>query len=206
MKHSENLKELASALAKAQAEVQPAFKTGFNPHFKSHFADFASVLDACEDALAKHGLAIVQAPVSDENGVGVETMLLHSSGEWLSERFTLPLTKKDAQGGGSCITYCRRYALEGFMRIRREDDDGEEASKPAQQNAKPQTPPRDLKGEAEKIMREGAKRGVPAFKAACDTLSAEQKRAVGKGLYETLLAESQKADVARKPQKETVAS
>lgn len=196
MKHSETLKELGAALAKAQAEVQPAFKTGFNPHFKSHFADFGSVLDACEDALSKHGLSVIQAPVSDENGVGVETMLLHASGEWISERFTLPLTKKDAQGGGSCITYCRRYALEGFMRIRREDDDGQEASKP-NNLAKP----RDLKGEAERIMREGAKRGTAAFKAACATLSIEQKQAVGKGLYETLLAEAQKAD----PRKENVA-
>ncbi len=128
MRHSESLAHLAAALAKAQAAVKPALKTETNPFFKTRYADFASVLDACEDALDANDLALIQAPISTPEGIGVETMLLHASGEWLAQEFVLPLSKHDAQGGGSAVTYARRYALEGFLRIRREDDDGNAAA------------------------------------------------------------------------------
>jgi len=58
----------------------------------------------------------------------VETMLLHSSGEFLSEVFVLPVAKHDALGSGSCVTYARRYALASFVGVCPEDDDGNAAA------------------------------------------------------------------------------
>lgn len=148
MNRSQSIAELAKALAKAQGQVKPALKDGDNPFFKTKYADFSSVLDACDEALVQNGLAIVQAPVVTPEGAGVETLLMHTSGEWLSETLVLPVNKKDAQGVGSCITYARRYALEGFLRIKREEDDGNAA---AASVAKPQVTPEQVKADAETV-------------------------------------------------------
>jgi hypothetical protein len=63
-----------------------------------------------------------------EGGVAVETMLLHTSGEWISSTLRLPATKQDAQGYGSAITYGRRYGLMSICGVPADDDDGQAAA------------------------------------------------------------------------------
>ena len=128
MNRSESIKELACALAKAQSAMRGAVKDSENPHFRSKYADLASVWEACRAALGENGLSIVQAPRTVEGGVEVETMLLHQSGEWISESLAIPVSKQDAQGFGSALTYCRRYGLSSIVGIAPEDDDGNAAS------------------------------------------------------------------------------
>jgi hypothetical protein len=128
MQTSENINELATALAKAQGSLEGAKKDSANPHFKSKYADLASVWDACRDALSKNSLSVVQLPGECADGkIEMTTMLLHSSGQWISERLTIPLAKVDAQGYGSAVTYARRYALAAAVGIAPEDDDGNAA-------------------------------------------------------------------------------
>jgi hypothetical protein len=56
-------------------------------------------------------------------------MLLHTSGEWISESYEMEPTKHDPQGAGSVITYQRRYALGAILGLNiDEDDDGNKAS------------------------------------------------------------------------------
>jgi hypothetical protein len=62
-------------------------------------------------------------PSLDGGIVSVETVMLHTSGEWISNTASAPVTKNDAQGVGSCITYLRRYSLAAFCGIAQEDDD-----------------------------------------------------------------------------------
>jgi len=50
--------------------------------------------------------------------------MTHSSGEWISNICSAPVSKQDAQGVGSAITYLRRYSLAAFAGIAQEDDDG----------------------------------------------------------------------------------
>ena len=138
MKHSESIKEIGTALAKAQKVMKGAKRDSANPFFKSKYADLASVADACRDALADNGIAVVQPPSSDADGrVLVETMLVHSSGEWMSE--TLAVKPKDdgPQALGSVITYLRRYALAAFAGVAPEDDDAEAAEGRKDQKAVP---------------------------------------------------------------------
>ncbi|HEX7720431.1 MAG TPA: ERF family protein, partial [Woeseiaceae bacterium] len=59
------------------------------------------------------------------------TFLLHTSGQWMRETLTIPLPKVDAQGYGSAVTYARRYALQSALGLSPEDDDGNAASRPA---------------------------------------------------------------------------
>jgi hypothetical protein len=53
---------------------------------------------------------------------------MHTSGQWISSVFSMPVSKHDAQAVGSAITYARRYALAAVVGIAPEDDDGNLAS------------------------------------------------------------------------------
>ena len=130
MNKSESIKELATALAKAQGEIKGAIKDADNPFFKSKYADLASVVEAIRAAFSKHGLSYSQGcEPSDKNEVRVETIILHASGEWLSNGvLCLPVTKADAQGFGSALTYARRYSLSAAVGVAPEDDDGNAAA------------------------------------------------------------------------------
>lgn len=135
IEQSPELKDLAAALAKAQSQVKGAVKDSTNPHFKSKYADLASIVDACGDALSANGLSVVQFPGyearEDQFIATLTTMLLHTSGQWVREIAGAPVSKADAQGVGSVITYLRRYSLAAIARVAPEDDDGNAAKTPA---------------------------------------------------------------------------
>jgi len=129
MNKSESIKNIAIAMNKAQSEMGGAHKGANNPFFKSKYADLGAVVEAVKEPFSNNGLSYVQFPIEECGRIGVETILMHTSGEWLSNSFTVNLTKQDAQGAGSAITYCRRYGLQAVAGIPSEDDDGNNASK-----------------------------------------------------------------------------
>ena len=129
MNKSESIKELATALNKAQAEMSGAKKKATNPFFKSKYSDLNAVVDAIRIPFCDNGLSYSQFPVSNDKCVGVETILMHDSGEWISSVLMLPMVKQDPQAAGSAITYARRYSLQSIAGIPSEDDDGNHASK-----------------------------------------------------------------------------
>ena len=129
MKKSESIVELGTALALAQAEMSNPAKNSSNPFFKSKYADLAEVINISKPTLAKFGLSVIQMPYAMNGHVGVETTIIHKSGEYISSRLNMPLGgKKDAQAVGSSITYARRYALAGMCGIAQEDDDANSTS------------------------------------------------------------------------------
>lgn len=147
MNRSESIAQIGAALSKAQSAIQPAIKDRVNPAFRSHYATLESIVDACRDALSRNDLAVIQSPVDAESAdrVALETMLLHKSGEWVSSRVSCRLSKPDAQGLGSALTYLRRYALAGMVGVTAtEDDDGNAASheQPARQTVAAPQPAR----------------------------------------------------------------
>jgi len=122
------MKNLATALVKAQKAFGPALKTSTNPHFKSRYADLAACVEAVIDALNDNGIALIQKNYDCANGVMVETMFVHESGEMLECGILhVPANKQDAQGYGSALTYARRYSLMAACGIAPEDDDGNTA-------------------------------------------------------------------------------
>lgn len=130
MVHSTDIKELATALSKAQGQIKVALKDSANPFFKSKYADLSSVWEACRGPLTENGLAIVQLPFdpAKESSVGLETTLLHNSGQFIVSRLVMPVPKFDPQGVGSAIKYARRYSLAAMVGVvDGEDDDGEGA-------------------------------------------------------------------------------
>ena len=141
-------KSIAAALVKAQSAFGPALKSSQNPHFRSKYADLAACVEAVVDALNNNGIALIQRTLPSENGVTVETVFIHTSGETLSSGpLHVPAQKQDAQGYGSALTYARRYSLMAACGIAPEDDDGNAASKPATY-AKPSRPAPRMTDEA----------------------------------------------------------
>jgi hypothetical protein len=126
-----NMKNIATALVKAQKAFGPALKSSTNPHFKSRYADLAACVEAVIDALNENGIALVQHSHECADGIIIETIFIHESGEMISGgKLHVPATKQDAQGYGSAMTYARRYSLQAACGIAPEDDDGNNASRP----------------------------------------------------------------------------
>ncbi|MEX2955523.1 ERF family protein [Staphylococcus pasteuri] len=131
MNKSESITELNKALANFHKEVKQPMKDANNPFFKSKYVPLENVVEAIDDVAPKHGLTYSQYPVTTENGlVGISTVLLHESGEFIE--FPPATTKPDKntpQGVGSALTYMRRYSLSAVFGITSDqDDDGNEAS------------------------------------------------------------------------------
>ena len=147
MTHSEQINEIASALAKAQAKIKNAEKSAENPGFKrgnqaSKYADLAAIWDACREALSANGIAVVQAPESEGPSVRVETMMVHSSGQWFKDTISAMAAAAGPQQVGSAITYLRRYALAAMVGVAPADDDGEAAMGRDTPAGRPEEPPK----------------------------------------------------------------
>lgn len=131
MEKSESIGKLSEALSKAQGMMKGAVKDADNPFFKSKYADLASVWDACREPLSSNGLSVAQTMDILDNHpdmVVIETIMSHTSGEWIKGRLALKPVKNDPQAVGSAITYGRRYSLQSIVGIAPEDDDGNAAS------------------------------------------------------------------------------
>ena len=132
MQQSESISNLAKALSIVQGKLTYAVKDSANPFLKSKYADLESVWDACRSLLAENGLAVMQFPGEFVDGtMSLNTVLTHSSGEYMSYLMSVPVTKPDAQGAGSALSYMRRYSLAaviGVVSANQEDDDGNAAS------------------------------------------------------------------------------
>jgi hypothetical protein len=124
MNQSASIKELATALCAFQGAVETIRKTATNPFFKSKYADLADILEGIRQPLVDNGLSFVQFP---KGKYGLETMLMHVSGEYLSESYEMAPSRNDPQGAGAVITYQRRYALGAILGLNIDiDTDGEE--------------------------------------------------------------------------------
>ena len=124
------MKELYTAFVKAQSSISKAAKDSTNPHFKSKYADLESVIDAVKPALIANGLAFIQKFHECDDGVRVETVIIHESGQELSCGILhIPASKKDAQGFGSAASYGKRYSLQSALGVASSDDDGNAAVK-----------------------------------------------------------------------------
>jgi hypothetical protein len=123
-------KQIAAAFVKAQKAFGPALKTSTNPHFRSKYADLSNCVEAVIGALNDNGIGLMQRTYESKDGVMVETVFIHESGEIMEcGLLHVPASKQDPQGYGSALTYARRYSLMAACGIAPEDDDGNAASK-----------------------------------------------------------------------------
>lgn len=194
MTASGEIGELAKALAAAQAEMGDAAKDGKNPHFRSSYATLAEVRRVVVPALAKHGIAVTQLPAVTDGGVEVTTVLMHSSGQYVSSKLTMPVKDRAPQAVGSAITYGRRYALAAVACVAAdEDDDGEAAMGRGGRQGGSQSVPRAQGGGS--APSEGAKAFLERLEAAetADDLAALSEEIVRTKLPDAELASLREA-------------
>lgn len=163
---SPTIGKLIDALTKAQLKFKPVLKQNENVAFMrggkaSKYADLATYIDATQVALAENGLAVLQWPdtATDAKSMTLESILAHSSGEWMRGRLTLPATGRDgfsAQSCGSSITYARRYSYAAILGVASEDDDGNAAVGIGTPEQQKEVLDRKLKDAADAKVKKGA--------------------------------------------------
>lgn len=122
------MKQIATALLKAQSEMSNPKKGATNPFFKSKYADLNAIREAVIPTLNENGIIVLQPIVHVDGKNFVKTILLHESGELLESLTEIIYNKQnDAQAQGSGISYARRYALQSFVCVGADDDDGQKA-------------------------------------------------------------------------------
>jgi hypothetical protein len=78
--------------------------------------------------LNANGISVLQPIVHLDSKNFVKTILLHESGESIESVTEIIYNKlNDAQAQGSGISYARRYALQSFVCVGADDDDGQKA-------------------------------------------------------------------------------
>lgn len=144
LKTSKESDKIFSALAAIQDGLPPISKDARNPHFNATYVTISGLLEELNPLRMAQQVAIYQIPSLSvtENGtrLDLETLFMHTSGQWVSFVTSLPLPKLDAQGVGSAITYGRRYALVAFFNIATDDDDGNKSSSVSRKPAASKTP------------------------------------------------------------------
>ena len=145
MSQSETINEIAAALALAQAKMPSAKFNSTNPFLHNEYADLGAVIEASRAVLADNGLAVSQLVVGGDGSVGVETILMHKSGQWIASTISLPTGdekgKSQAQVAGSIISYLRRYSLVSMLGIYADkDDDGNKPAAKVEQPAPAKKP------------------------------------------------------------------
>ena len=129
MTTSEKIGSIAAAMVKAQAEMPKLLADSDNPYYKSKYIALADLIKEVRPVLAKYGLAVIQGVSGDgEKAVIITTRIIHESGEWIEEAFTMPVVAKGSkeatpQDYGAAVTYARRYSLAGILGVASEEDD-----------------------------------------------------------------------------------
>lgn len=132
MNRSDEIDELAAALAKAQAAIKDAELDKTNLHFGNPYSTLSAVWEACRKPLTDAGLAVTQLVEVQDGKLGVKTMLLHASGQFLCSFCPAVSQQQGMQALGSAITYAKRYSLAAIAGVasgeEKEDDDGNRAN------------------------------------------------------------------------------
>jgi ERF superfamily len=131
---SESVAAIATALAKAQTELSNPEKAMVGTVYTNRsdspqsfrYASLSSGLDIVRKTLGGQQIAIAQTTNIDRpsGAVNLTTVLMHTSGEWISSDWPVCALSEISQPRrmGAALTYARRYALFTMVGIAGEDD------------------------------------------------------------------------------------
>ena len=140
MNKSESVKELFKAMSIFQGALENVEKGKEGHGYK--YATMGACIDAAKPILKDNGLSVMQLMGDDGNGnATMETVLGHSSGEYISTCCIIPIAKlaggganNPAQIMGASVTYIRRYQYAAIIGLTQEDDDAGSATKGSAQH------------------------------------------------------------------------
>jgi hypothetical protein len=117
-----DLKNMSKAYIKVCKEIKNPNKNKKGVH-NAAYADLDQVIEVSKSVLAENGFSIIQYPNSGDDRIGITTMLLHESGEYIKGEFNVKFQSQDPQKVGGAITYYRRYSLVSMLNLVGENDD-----------------------------------------------------------------------------------
>lgn len=125
MNRSETINKLALALVKFNNEVSSIPKDAKNPFYHSEYVTLDKLIISTRDILQKNGLSVMQFPLSVDGKIGIQTILLHESGEFIESEplYMTPAKLNDPQAAGSIISYLRRYSYQAILNLNTGEDD-----------------------------------------------------------------------------------
>ncbi|RDW17606.1 hypothetical protein CWR48_13900 [Oceanobacillus arenosus] len=134
MKTSESITKISAALAKAWGDINNPkhnknvkVKTKNGGQYTFDYTDLGGIFDEVKPAFKENGITIIQgAYTEDVNGktiLYVDTMFLHSSGEWIKSNPLKMTASQSIQDMGGQITYLKRYSLSAMLGVATEKDD-----------------------------------------------------------------------------------
>jgi hypothetical protein len=137
MRTSDTIGELLDALQAADLQnpaksARANIPTKSGGSFSYDYADLPTILGAIVPTLSAQRIMLLQDTVTIEGRTSIVTRLMHKSGEWIEFGPLAVPHASDAQSVGSAITYGRRYQLLAALGLAAEDDDGQQASRPRQ--------------------------------------------------------------------------
>lgn len=120
MQTSEQINEVTTAMIAAQKEFSTINKDAQNPFFKSAYAPLDTILKGVNPILVKNNLNIFTVHTPENV---CETILVHTSGQWIKSSCKMINTKGDMQGMGAASTYGARYNIQRLLNIIVDNDD-----------------------------------------------------------------------------------
>ena len=141
MNKSESISELLKAMSLFQGDLENVEKSKEGHGYK--YATLGACIDAAKPILKSNGLSVMQLMGDDGNGnATMETVLGHSSGEYISTSCVIPIAKlaggganNPAQVMGASVTYIRRYQFAAIVGLAQDDDDAGSATKGTAQHS-----------------------------------------------------------------------
>lgn len=121
---SDEIDQLAKAFVAFRAVCPNVDKDRDGYNYK--YATLGNIIAKSREHLKKAGLAIMQFPIAGTKSLGVITVLLHESGQFIRARFLMPIPSLSStnvtQDAGAAITYARRYSISAVLCIASDED------------------------------------------------------------------------------------
>lgn len=130
MDKSDSITDLLKAFSLFQGDLENVTKDKTGHGYK--YATLGACIDAAKPVLKANGLSVIQLVGSNDKGTPtMETILGHSTGEFISTTCDMPIAKLQGGGGGNpaqvmgaSITYMRRYQYAAIIGLAQDDTDG----------------------------------------------------------------------------------
>jgi hypothetical protein len=121
METSEHLDKFGPALNGFHSDYLGAIKKDGRGNF-GKFPDLGAAIKATKPALAANGLSIIQSVRGDASLVVVETIILHSSGQFIATSLPMPVDENHAKRNaawalGAATSYGRRYGYFAALQL-----------------------------------------------------------------------------------------
>jgi hypothetical protein len=138
---SSSIAKLALAQTKVQKEIKDLPKE--SKGFAHKYTTFDKLVQYLRPILAKHGISFIQMPCGENENVGVITLYMHTSGEYISSKVETQIiqAQNKYQSMGSAITYFKRYSLASFVGIASDEDTDGNVQKKEVKKPTPTTKP-----------------------------------------------------------------